>query len=141
MSKSSSQSNAGAMWAVLTAIFAASVCLPLPGGNGSIAHLPSLCPFYTLTGLPCPGCGLTRSFVCLGHGQWTQSLHWNPLGLLIAFILAALWLRNAIYWLRGTLLWSLPQRATSLLTWAGVAGLLVFGAARIGWLTMHHLHF
>lgn len=141
MSKSPSQASAGTVWAILSVIFAASVFLPLPGKDGSIAHLPSLCPFYTLTGLPCPGCGLTRSFVSLGHGQWETSLHWHPLGWLVAVILISLWLRNGLYCLRGTLLWSPTPRATSILTWAGVAGLLLFGAARIGWLTVHHLHF
>ena len=141
MTKSPSQMHAAAIFATLTGIFAASLLLPLPGSDGSIAHLPSLCPFYNITGLPCPGCGLTRAFVSLGHGQWLESLHWHPLGWLIALVLACLWVRNGVYWLRGTLLWSMSPDANRRLTWVGAVGLMIFSAARIGWLTLHHQHF
>ncbi len=141
MNQSSLRTNAAVVWGVLTGMFAASVWLPVPGRDGRIAHLPSFCPFYILTGLPCPGCGLTRAFVCLGHGQWRESLHWHPLGWLVFLLLAGLWLRNGIYWLRGVALWSGSPAALNRLSWAGIAALLVFGAGRIGWLAMHHLRF
>ena len=53
--------------------------LPLPQHN-TIAGLPAICPFHNLTGLPCPGCGLTRSVVCCTHGLWHQALLYHPLG-------------------------------------------------------------
>jgi hypothetical protein len=61
------------------AALALAALLPLPG-RGRIAGLPSTCPFYHLTGLPCPGCGLTRSFVCLAHGHWREAFSYHPLG-------------------------------------------------------------
>ena len=137
----SARANAGAIWGFLTALFFAVVVLPLPGHDGRIAHLPSFCPFYNLTGLPCPGCGLTRSFVCLGHGQWQASLHWHPLGWLIFLVLVCLWLRNGIYWLRGVTLIPMSPRTMNRLSYVGLIVLLAFGAARIGWLTAHHLRF
>jgi hypothetical protein len=46
-------------------------------------HIPrhSLCLFKDLTHLPCVFCGLTRSFVLIGHGQWRESLHYHLLGI------------------------------------------------------------
>lgn len=49
-----------------------------------IAHtsLPSLpCPFKAMTHLPCPGCGFTRSFMALWHGDILLSFRYHPLGL------------------------------------------------------------
>ena len=44
---------------------------------------PVLCPFRALTGLPCPGCGLTRSWVYAAHGWWRESFASNPFGLVV----------------------------------------------------------
>lgn len=58
------------------------VLLPLIG-----RPLPPLCQLKLFTGLDCPGCGLTRSFIALAHGQWRDSFHFNPAGpLWFAFI-------------------------------------------------------
>jgi len=38
------------------------------------------CPFRSLTGLPCPGCGLTRSCLCLLEGNLGQSLAYHAFG-------------------------------------------------------------
>lgn len=32
------------------------------------------CPFLHITGLPCPGCGLSRAIMLLLHGEWRASL-------------------------------------------------------------------
>lgn len=44
---------------------------------------PVLCPFRALTGLPCPGCGLTRSWVYAAHGWWRESFAANAFGLVL----------------------------------------------------------
>jgi len=139
--RSRARANAGAVWATLTAILAASLLLPLPGRGGSIGHLPSVCPFYNLTGLPCPGCGLTRAFVCLGHGQWRESLHWHPLGWLVYGVCLLFWLRSSLFLWRGVTLWPLPPPAQTRLGWGAAALILLTGIARIGWLTAHGLRF
>ncbi len=41
---------------------------------------PVLCPFRRLTGLPCPGCGLTRSWVDLMHGHVVDAMAVHPFG-------------------------------------------------------------
>ncbi|GAB24176.1 MAG TPA: DUF2752 domain-containing protein [Gordonia polyisoprenivorans] len=61
-------------------------CALSPAG---IEHGPILCPFRLVTGLPCPGCGLTRSWVYGVHGDWSQSFAAHPFGLpMIAAIVA-----------------------------------------------------
>lgn len=37
------------------------------------------CPFHALTGLNCPGCGLTRGFHALFQGDILTALHFNAL--------------------------------------------------------------
>lgn len=50
---------------------------------------PVLCPFRAVTGLPCPGCGLTRSWVQLVHGDPVASFAAHPFGpVLVALVLA-----------------------------------------------------
>lgn len=53
-----------------------------------LAHLLALpriplCSFRLWTGLPCPGCGMTRSMVCLFHGDALASLRFHPLGIFL----------------------------------------------------------
>lgn len=56
---------------------------------GGIEDGPILCPFRFLTGLPCPGCGLTRSWVYLMHGDLGSALASNWFGpVLIVAVLA-----------------------------------------------------
>ncbi len=59
--------------------------------NGTF-QLPFLqrCGIWTLTGLPCPLCGGTRSIKALLAGDWSQSIAWNPLVPPLAFLIA-LW--------------------------------------------------
>lgn len=39
----------------------------------------SLCPFATLTGLPCPGCGILRALVSLTRGDLHAAMHLHPM--------------------------------------------------------------
>ena len=57
---------------------------------------PSPCIFKNATGLPCPGCGLTRSGLALLRGQWQRSLYYHALLLPIVMIIAL----NAIGYLK-----------------------------------------
>lgn len=45
------------------------------------------CPMVIISGLPCPGCGLTRSFIYLASGRIQQSIYINPMGIPIAGIM------------------------------------------------------
>jgi hypothetical protein len=60
-----------------------------------------VCQFHQLTGLNCPGCGATRSFYALLHGNFSAALRDNALFVLG---LAAAAVRGggfALNWLRG----------------------------------------
>src|SRR3954465_15376423 len=54
---------------------------------------PVLCPFRRLTGLPCPGCGMSRSFVALAHGDISDAFAYNRLRplLMAIFVVAITW--------------------------------------------------
>jgi hypothetical protein len=65
--------------AILAGIF-----LPVEG-----LGIPS-CSFHTTTGLPCPGCGLTRSVTAIFHGEWALAWRYNPFGYGFAFAFVAL---------------------------------------------------
>jgi len=47
--------------------------------NPTTAGFFPVCPLYTLTGIHCPGCGLTRGFHALFHGDVLTALHYNAL--------------------------------------------------------------
>jgi len=58
--------------------------------DGGIEDGPIICPFRRLTGLPCPGCGLTRAWVHLAHGQWQESFLAHPFGIVSVLLAVAL---------------------------------------------------
>lgn len=58
-------------------------CFLSPAG---IEDGPVICPFRNLTGLPCPGCGLTRSWVYATHGHWHDSILAHPFGMLAILV-------------------------------------------------------
>ena len=61
-------------------------------------NLPSTYSFRNLTGIPCPGCGLTRSMVAAAHGDINAGFHYNRLGpLVLAYVLLQLMYR--VVWL------------------------------------------
>jgi len=50
----------------------------------------SVCIMKHVTGIPCPSCGSTRSILAILHGDFSNALHWNPLGFLLLIGLLAL---------------------------------------------------
>lgn len=53
-------------------------------------HPPLACPLRTMTGIPCPFCGMTRSVVAAMHGHLATSLRDNPGGILLVVLTVAL---------------------------------------------------
>jgi hypothetical protein len=57
--------------------------------------VPTLCTFRQATGVPCPGCGLTRSVVAAVHGDWGSSYTYHHLGLIVlAYIMTQIFYRT-----------------------------------------------
>ncbi len=79
---------AAAEWVAATGVGALGVAALL--SPDAIEDGPVICPFRLLTGLPCPGCGLTRSWVHLVHGGWQESLLAHPFGAVAVVLLVAL---------------------------------------------------
>ncbi|HEY3319304.1 MAG TPA: DUF2752 domain-containing protein [Planctomycetota bacterium] len=72
-----------------------------PGAEHSLGffglQLPPLCASKYLFHTECPGCGLTRAFVLLTHGQFRESLRCHRAGILVyAFFLYQLFFRVAL---------------------------------------------
>ncbi|MCK5803576.1 MAG: DUF2752 domain-containing protein [Lentisphaeria bacterium] len=91
-------------------------------------NLPTSCPSRELLHTPCPGCGLTRSFVLLAHGRVADSLALHRLGLLMAlFFLYQAGYRIYCLAKRGR---NIPQ---TLLQFQTVVGLGMVAALILNW--------
>ena len=51
--------------------------------------LPSICTFKHFTGLDCPSCGLTRCFVWMSRGDLSKAYDYNPVGVVVFFVVVA----------------------------------------------------
>ena len=50
--------------------------------------LPESCWFFRWSGIGCPGCGLTRCFICLMHGEFAEAWRYNPGGFPFFLVVA-----------------------------------------------------
>ena len=46
-----------------------------------LPELPQMCQFRNLFGIPCPGCGMTRAFVSMGHFEFANAWNYNSVGV------------------------------------------------------------
>ena len=67
-----------------------------------------LCPFAFLSGLPCPGCGLTRAGFCLLRGDLGGAVAMSPLSPVVVPFVALVVARAFWLYLRGRA--ALPPR-------------------------------
>ncbi|HEV2912666.1 MAG TPA: DUF2752 domain-containing protein [Pyrinomonadaceae bacterium] len=94
----SSRRLAWATWLGLSTMFAVSAVWH-PSDDGII-----LCPFRAVTGYPCPGCGMTRAFSAIAHGDIWRAVIYNPLSPFLFLALLLVW----------------ANAAATLLNWRGV---------------------
>ncbi len=93
-----------------------------------------LCPFRLLTHLPCPGCGMTRAMLALGHGDLRAALIAHPLSPFLAIALVAWWANNVLVASGRPRLVTLPASAARLWWLALIAALALWAARLAGWL-------
>jgi Protein of unknown function (DUF2752) len=128
-----------ALWAPLSvaaAALAATTYLALVDPNQP-GHYP-ICPFRSVTGYACPGCGSLRAVHDLATGNLAGALQRNMLTVLALPLLALLWVR----WLRtnvsGPRAAMLPAWLLRIALWSMLALVLAFGVMRnlpgLGWL-------
>ena len=107
----------------------------LVGGSAVVAYFdPSkstflpVCPLFALTGFACPGCGLTRGFHSLFHGDIISAIDFNAFILFWAaiFVYVAVSLTFMAVRGRGLPMWPTNAR---FLTIFGIA-LISFGVLR-----------
>lgn len=83
------KSNSGRQWLTIAAVGALVATFFMPTA-GLAVHL---CLFKWITGLPCPGCGLTRSITFLSQGDFHHALVYHPFGLVLYSVLV-----GAVVW-------------------------------------------
>ncbi|MCH2180980.1 MAG: DUF2752 domain-containing protein [Mariniblastus sp.] len=50
---------------------------------GTELPLPELCTSKRVFGIDCPGCGLTRGFISISHGEFQRAWHFNPASFVV----------------------------------------------------------
>jgi hypothetical protein len=74
---------------------------PSESGHGTHRQLGfPACGFLTVTGYPCPSCGITTAFVYAARGKWYDALKAQPFGLILFLTLCATGLISIIGILR-----------------------------------------
>lgn len=116
-------------------MLAAAGVAAMAAGSGALAYFdPSkasflpVCPLYALTGFACPGCGLTRGFHALFHGDVLTALDFNALIPIWALIFGYVSISLVLLAVRGKGLSIWMTRPKFL--WAFMVVLLLFGVVR-----------
>jgi hypothetical protein len=120
--------NPLSMWFAPAALL---VSFVMPPGGVSF----TLCGFHRLTGLPCPGCGLTRSLASISHLHLGAALRYHPFGVVIYALFVGLTAAGLAGERRRLLLraWVERRARTVGAVYGGlVAAFIGFGLVRLG---------
>ncbi len=128
--------RAGPSTAAVAVVGLAAVVVAAVSHPAAVEAGPTVCPLRALTGLPCPGCGLTRSWVWLLHGEPGQAMAANPFGVVALLLAVVVIVGSAIALARRRPLPPLgrffPARVWVPITVAWVA----FGLGRVVWVAL-----
>jgi hypothetical protein len=92
-----------------------------------VAFLPA-CPLYSTTGFACPGCGMTRGFHALFHGDAVTAVDYNALIPIFVLIFGYFFISLVLFAVRGRGLPTSGLRPGWLFVLLGV--MVVFGVVR-----------
>ena len=89
-------------------VLAASAVVAIAAGSAFVAYFNPTevsifpaCPLYSMTGFACPGCGMTRGFHALFHGDVLAALDFNAMLPLYALLFGYLFLALVFIAVRG----------------------------------------
>ena len=112
----------------------ASFLLPIDGGGFTV------CWFYNLFDLPCPGCGLGRSVTNMSHLDVVAAFGYHPWGVPIYALIVVLAASNFFpqRW-RDAMRTGMIQREPRLqwFYWTFIGTFLVYGFARLGYMVVN----
>ena len=110
---------------VLLALCVAAVLLAMNGPG----FMPWKCLLHELTGLHCPGCGMTRATHAALHGDFMAAVRFNPVGVFLLPLALLLLAPDLIAWTQGR-----PairrSRFTSKAGWFAISLLIIFAILR-----------
>ena len=126
------RTSASGRWLGKPCIFAAWAGLLLalltpPHGTGF-----TVCCLESATGIPCPGCGLTRSLSCGLRGMFAESWHYHPMGFLVLAMFVTIAAASVMQGLRNYLISLIESKARlfNVLYLGFVVTFVVFGLLR-----------
>ena len=94
---------------------------------------PVICPLLLSTGIPCPGCGITRAFGHATHGRFREAFEFHSLWPLLLAYFAFLWVYKIVETVRG----EPPKLPTYKIGGTAILVLLSFWAVRLAWFFAH----
>jgi hypothetical protein len=79
--------RSGRFWRVAAILGGLAVLALVP--TAWLERTPSVCLYWNVFGVHCPGCGMTRAFSALLHHDFTRALSYNKLVVLVFPVIVA----------------------------------------------------
>jgi hypothetical protein len=88
------------------------------------------CPIYAFSGMPCPGCGMSRATLLLAQGQWGAAMHMHAfapvvLAAVIVFAITGFLPRKHLPGILSSI--ATVERHTGLVTFLALSMLIYWG--------------